>query len=219
MTVRLMDFNRIELYEAGAMLVTLLAFPGDSADDEEQRSRVHASLCSSMLRATYEAAADWAISPQSVKPIYSFQTQRDCKRNLQTLPRRLRDRMVAARMAYPFLKEAETGETPELPAGIKRLSLNQMAELVLSDIGHADPENVETRIWRPSRSVIHLASSVHGYLHLAAPAAESEGIMPLMTSRIVIEYIIRNAEYCESLVAKSPRLGIDAGQLIKIRLA
>jgi hypothetical protein len=113
-----------------------------------------------MLRATYEAAADWAVSPQSVKPIYSFQTQRDCKRNLQTLPRRLRDRMVAARMAYPFLKEAETGETPELPAGIKRLSLNQMAELVLSDIGHADPENVETRIWRPSRSVIHLARSM-----------------------------------------------------------
>jgi len=37
MTVHLADFNRIELYEAGAMLVTLLAFPGKSADDEEER--------------------------------------------------------------------------------------------------------------------------------------------------------------------------------------
>ena len=81
MTVHLADFNRIELYEAGAMLVTLLAFPGKSADDEEERSRVHASLCWCMLRATYEVYPDRAISPQSVKPIYSFQTQRDCNRN------------------------------------------------------------------------------------------------------------------------------------------
>jgi hypothetical protein len=219
MTISLVDFNRIQPYEAGAMLITLLAYTGHSAYDEEERSRVHASLCSCMVRAICEVDPLWATSPQSVKPIYPLRTQRDCNRTLQTLPRRLRDRMVAARMAYPFLKEAESGEAPELPAAIKRLSLNQMAELVLSDAGQADPENVETRIWRPSRRVIHLASAVHGYLHLGGPLAELLGIMPLMTDRIVIEYVIRQAEYCESLVAKSRRLRIDPGTLIKIRLA
>jgi hypothetical protein len=79
--------------------------------------------------------------------------------------------MIAARMAYPFLKEAESGKLPALPAGLKRFSLNQMAELVLSDAGQADAENVETRIWRPSRPVIHLATAVHGYLHLVLPVA------------------------------------------------
>ena len=85
--------------------------------------------------------------------------------------------------------------------------------------GQADAENVETRIWRPSWPVIHLATAVHGYLHLVGPAAEVLGFVPLMTSRPVIEYLIRNAEYCETVVAKSSRLRIDADRLIKIRLA
>jgi hypothetical protein len=60
---------------------------------------------------------------------------------------------------------------------------------------------------------------LHGYLHLVGPAAQVLGFAPLMTSRPVIEYVIRNAECRESLVAKSSRLRIDPDQLIKIRLA
>jgi hypothetical protein len=41
MSVRLIDFNRLAVYEAGALLVTLLAFP--DASDETQ-GNVHASL-------------------------------------------------------------------------------------------------------------------------------------------------------------------------------
>jgi hypothetical protein len=122
-------------------------------------------------------------------------------------------------MAYPFLKEAESGELFELPASLKRLSLNQMAELVLTDARYSDPENVETRIWRPSRPVIHLASAVHGYLHSVEPETELLGFVPLMTDHIVLEYVVRCAEYCESLVTKSRRLRINPETLIKIRLA
>jgi hypothetical protein len=42
MSVHLIDFNRLAVYEAGALLVTLLAFP--DASDETQ-GNVHASLC------------------------------------------------------------------------------------------------------------------------------------------------------------------------------
>src|SRR5712672_1686219 len=167
MTLGLIDFDQLEVYEAGALLLTWLAYPHENKEDDERRSRVHTALCACALRAKCEMDPVWANSPQSVKPIYLCQTERDLNRSLRTLQRRLRDRMVAARMAYPFLKEAETGEVPELPPSVKRLSINQMAELVLTDAGHTDPENVETRIWRESRPVIHLASAVHGYLHLA----------------------------------------------------
>ncbi len=47
MSVRLIDFNRLAVYEAGALLVTLLAFP--DASDETQ-GNVHASLCKYALK-------------------------------------------------------------------------------------------------------------------------------------------------------------------------
>ena len=34
MTVHLVDFNRVQIYEAGAMLVTLLAYPGASGSSQ-----------------------------------------------------------------------------------------------------------------------------------------------------------------------------------------
>jgi hypothetical protein len=218
MTVRFIDFNRLEVYEAGALLVTLLAYPGESKHDDERRSQVHASLCACTLRALCDTDPDWSTSPQLAKPIYLRQSERDCNRGLRQLKRRLRDRMVAARMAYPFLKEAESGKAPELPTGIKRFSINAMSELVLDDAGHTDPENVETRIWRPSRPVIHLASAVHGYLHLVEPETAALGLAPLLHRREVIEYVIRSAEYCEGLVGRSRHLRVNADTLVRIRL-
>ena len=219
MALHWIDFKRLEVYEAGALLVTLLAYPGEGDHEEERRSRVHTSLCACMLRAIYEVDLDRAVSPQVIKPIYALQTERACSLGLRTLPRRLHHRMIAARMAYPFLKTAESGETTKLPTPVQRLSINAMAELVLEDAGYSDPENVETRIWRQSRPVIHLASAVHGYLQLVEGKAKPNGLGPLMTSRQVIEYVVRNAEYCESLVARSEGLLVDPEQLIKIRLA
>jgi hypothetical protein len=219
MALHSIDFKRLEVYEAGALLVTLLAYPGDSDQEEERRSRVHTSLCACALRAIYEMDPDRAVSPQLLKPIYALQTERNCSLGLRTLPRRLRHRMIAARMAYPFLKKAESGEVPKLPARVRRLSINAMAELVLDDAGHSDPENVKTRIWRQSRPVIHLASAVHGYLQLLEAKTKPNGLGPLMTSRRVIEYVVRNAEYCESLVVRSEGLRVDSERLIKIRLA
>jgi hypothetical protein len=217
--IRLIDFNRLDVYEAGAMVVTFLAYPGDSASDEERRAQLHRTLCAGMFGAICDVDPDWATSPQPVKPIYGSLPERDCNRSLRGVPRRLHDRMVAARMAYPFLKEAESGGKFDLPAGIKRLSINEMAAFVSTDAGQSDPENVETRIWRPSRPVIHLASAAHGYLHLVGPKEQRFGFVPFMTDREALGYVVRNAEYFESLVAKSRRLRINPEALIKFRLA
>jgi hypothetical protein len=50
------DFNRLEVYEAGALLVTLLAYPDAS---EEAQGHVHASLCTHALRARSELEPEW----------------------------------------------------------------------------------------------------------------------------------------------------------------
>jgi hypothetical protein len=200
------------------MLVTWLAFSGES-ETEETRSRVHASLCNYALRAMCEIEPNCATSPQVIKPIYALRSQQDIDRDLRTLERRLRDRMVAGRMAIAFLKEALTGQAPKLPAGVTRLSINQMARLVLDDTEDSEPENVETRIWRPSLPVIHLATAVQVLLQLAEPDTGPLGLEALLLSREVIELVIRTAEYHESVIARSRRLRVDPESLVRVRLA
>src|SRR6202048_5397646 len=163
MSVRLIDFNRLAVYEAGALLVTLLAFP--EASDETQ-GNVHASLCNYALKVRSAIEPDWTIVPQPMKPFYAFRSESDCNRDWRTLVRRWRDRMVAGRMGIAFLKEALPGQVLELPPTVKRLSINQLAELVLDDTRFTEPHNVETRIWRPSRPVVHLASAIQVYSSL-----------------------------------------------------
>jgi hypothetical protein len=215
MDPRHVDFRRPEVYEIGARLVTWLAFPGEE-ESEERRGRVHASLCAYALRAKYETDPEWLVAPQPIKPIYALRPQWDIDRDLKTLERRLRDRMIAARMAIGFLKEAITGEVPKLPAGIKRMSVNQMALLVLGDAGFTDPENVESRIWRPSLPVIHLATAIQLMLQLAEPET-GLGLEVLLLDRKIIDLVVRTAEYHRSVIVQS-RLQIDPEKLIRFSL-
>jgi hypothetical protein len=217
MTIHLIDFNRVEVYEAGASLITLLAYPGKS--EEEARGAVHASLCYHALRATCELDPTWALSPQRIKPIYALRTPQEVNKDLRTLSRRLRDRMAAGRMAIGFLKEIAAGQLPELPPTIRRLSINQMASLVLEDTGNAEVENVETRVWRPSLPVIHLATATLLLSRFLEPRTGRLDVETFLLSRELIENVIRAAEKHAALIAQSHRLRIDPDRLIKVRLA
>ena len=211
----LRDARQLEVYEIGAWLLTRLAFPGKN-ESEERLSRVHASLCAYAQRAKYETDGGWLVAPQLIKPIYALRPQWNIDHDLRTLERRLRDRMIAARMAIGFLKEAVTGEVPNLP-GLERMSINQMALLVLDDTGFTEPETVESRIWRPSLPVIHLATAIQLMLQLAEPYASPLGLESLLLDRGIIELVVRTAEYHRSVIAQS-RLKIDPEKLISIRL-
>ena len=216
MSVRLIDFNRLAVYEAGALLVTLLAYP--DASDETQ-DNVHASLCNYALRITSAIDPDWTFAPQPIKPFYAFRSERDCNRDLRTLVRRWRDRMIAGRMAIAYLKEALPGQVLELPPSVKRLSINELAKLVLDDTRFTDPQNVETRIWRPSLAVVHLASAIQVYLSLTEADTPPIALEALLLNRARIEAVIEGAAHHESLMALSRHLRFDPEKMIKIRLA
>jgi hypothetical protein len=71
----------------------------------------------------------------------------------------MRDRMAAAHVAIALLQNA-IGHRPNLPDSVERLSLNQLSEFAMGEANQSSPENFETRIWRPSLPVIHLAAAV-----------------------------------------------------------
>jgi hypothetical protein len=124
--------------------------------------------------------------------------------------------MVADRMAIGFLKEVATGE---VPVGIKRLSINEMAQLVLDDVQYiaslkcrdahlapelaGDPFSLGTSALAPSRR------TVTGRI----------GLEPLLLGRNVIELLVRTAEYHETVIAQSRYLRLSPESLIKFRLA
>lgn len=213
-----LDLDRHETYECGAMLVSLLAYPEDN-EQETKRSDLHASLCAIALRAQFdESSPEWC-QPQLIKPVYAFRDATKTDRDLKTLERRLRDRMVAARMAIPLLQEIKLGRPPKLPDDLKRLSINALSEFVLKDAAQTEPKNVETRIWRPSLPVIHVAAATA----VISELAEKDGHSPIsygqiVVSRPVIEAIVREAERYEELLEKSGKFNINPEKLVKVRL-
>src|ERR1700733_11118244 len=148
-----LDAKKQSLFECGAALLALLAFPS-SADAEH--AEIVTSLCSDHLRAKFKEAGN---PEELVKAKYAFRDEGTIKKDLKKLDRLVRDRMAAAHVAIAFLQNA-IGQRPNLPRDVKRLSLNQLSEFAMRQAKQSIPENFETRVWRASLPVIHLAAAV-----------------------------------------------------------
>jgi hypothetical protein len=209
-----LDFANNEIYECGAALVSVLVLPSKS--DTRARSNLEASLCAEYLRDQY-FNKDKENTPILVKPKYAFRAEADIRRDRKTLGRRLRDRMFAAHMAIALLQNA-IGHKPKLPKGVRRLSLNELAAEAADKLDQADAGNVESRIWRPSVPVIHLAAAVA----VAINNGERKGlprtsIGDIVHDRKLIEEIVRDAAIYESIIINS-KLPIKSAKLITVRI-
>ena len=209
------NLEKSAIYECGATLLALLAYPQDDEEDSH-RASLYASLCALGLR--YQCKMD-EITPVPMKPVHAFRSEQEIAKDLRTLERRLRDRMVAARMAVPFLQEVELGKMPKLPKSIKRLSLNEMAAFVAGEAGQSDSQNVESRVWRPSLRVIHLAVAalIIGTDHVRAGGTTA--METFLVSQVFIKAVVKEAEVNEERIAKATRLPLDTSNLIRVRLA
>lgn len=203
-------------YEAGAVLLTVLALPGGT---DLKRGEVHASLCALALRTMYDdLGAPEAMSPQLMKQIYALRDPERIEQDRKMLFRRFRDRMVAARMAIAYLKWAETGEPPELPGG-KRVTLNNLSDMVLATAGGGDSGNVETRVWRPSLPVIHVAAAVAVVSdQLERADREPLNLNDLLFDPQLLEIVVNRACFFQKLIEDSALLPGKLVPLIRCRL-
>lgn len=210
------DFNQNPVYEGGATLLALLACPAN-ARLANRNADLHASLCGRALWTHHLSnLEDW--TRITVKPQHVFRDAKVIDRDTNFVAKRLGERLVAGRMAIPFLQKAELGHLPDLPSAIKRLSVNQMAEFVLDDIGQADPNNVERRVWAPSGPVIHLAAAAAMIGQELRRKGIQTGLEYLLLCRELIEAIVLRAKLLEELIAKDPRFPVKAETLIRVRL-
>jgi len=215
----LLDFSNSETYECGAMLLAVLAYPSGSA--RVNGHELQSSLCADYLRSQYSGETDTTVV-LPLKPAYVFRSEPTVKKDIKTLERRLRDRAIAARMFRGFWQEA-AGAVINLPIGMTKLSLNQLAELVAED-AQQSPDNIETRIWRPSVPVVHIAAALENIL---LDAGRLEGKIfswgDILDSRDLIEEIVKKSHIIEGLIGASAKirsqLNIEPRKLIKLQLA
>jgi hypothetical protein len=210
------NFADNTVYESGATLLAVLAYPVDDAD-ESRRMAAHASLCHHALKIQYSNDLDdWGA--KAVKLPHVFRDPRLAARETRIVQKRLCERLVAGRMAVPFLQRAELGYVPVLPAKIKRLSLKQMCEFVQDDAEQSDAQNVKRRYWDPSRLVIHIAAAAAVVGQEQVRAGKDLDFTQLLLRRDLIEDIVRRAELFETLITGDPKFPVKADSLIQLRL-
>jgi hypothetical protein len=210
-----LSFERNEVYECGAALLTILANPQEI--DGERSGQLYRSLCSKALWLRRWLSPE-DCTPITVKPQYLFRDYKSIDRDVGFVVKRVGERMVAGRMAVPFFQQAQLGRLPSLPQEIQRLSVNQMAEFVLDDAGQAETSNLEQRIWAPSRPVIHLAAAAAIAGQQLRRSGHPLALETLLFHRWLIEAIARLAEELEALIAKDPKFPVRPAQLIRFRL-
>jgi hypothetical protein len=209
------DFARNTVYECGAVLLVVLACPYNLT--EERSAELHASLCAKAVWLDHLAKPD-DYSPIEVKPQYAFRDPVLVDRDVRFVAKRFQRRRIASDMIIPFLQRAALGREPSLPSNIKRLSLNQMAEFVMEAAGQSDANNVERRLFVPSRPVIHLAAAaavVGQAIHKAGFLLYLEHIL---LRRELIAAIVREAETFERLIEQDPSIPVKADMLIRVRI-
>lgn len=210
-----LSLQRSVVYEWGARLLSVIACAREV--DDGRAFQLYLSLCGRALWSKHLSAPDdW--EPITVKPQYVFRRLEIIDRDVGFVERRLGERMVAGRMAIPYLQKAFTGGG-SLPGGIRRLSLNQMAEFAIKDAGQSDASNLKRRYWAPSRPVIHLAAAAAIVEQERRRSGQSIDIQSFLLDGALIEEIVRGAEELAGLIASDPKFPVKADQLIRFRLS
>jgi hypothetical protein len=205
-------------YEVSALIISSWAWPGAGAIETAGRERLYLSLCAWFIRDRAAREPEWAQQPQWINPNQACRADADIKRDRRTLDRRITDRVTAGHMAIPFLLAAETGAVDTLRPNMSRLSVNRQATSAKSERGIAHSENLESRVWRPSRPVLHLCAA---WAVIAQEHFKENGT-PLVLNGAMrrpefLALLVHRAQLIEPLLERS-QLKIAPDELIRFRL-
>lgn len=150
----LIDFDKLESYEIAALLFALLSAPPSVASDKEFND-YYFGLVSDFLHLKIHNDPEWAQISQNIKPYYLSISSDKAARIAVKSDKKIQNRLNAAHIAIQKLIEVAHPE--KLNHINYDLSLNKMIENLDQFEGIKDLDNFETRVWRTSIPIIHLA--------------------------------------------------------------
>ena len=160
-------------FEAGAILLSELAYPEPDADALRQTAQK--AICYAAIMQAAEND-DWAWSKQFLCPAYICRPPPRVKPTIESIKRRLNHRLAVGRMGAMLLEgppdERKIDEIPllelldksrSLDYGYRRISKNKATDEVRSDAYQGYTSNFKSRILKPSIPVFHLAIALDFY--------------------------------------------------------
>lgn len=125
--------------------------------------------------------------------------------------------MLAAKMAIAFLQEVELGPAFQLPKNVKRMSINQLSEMLYEETGHMEIENIANRIWRASIPVIHLAAATAVVMdQLEKSGLAQPNIGHFLTNPALARHVVETSNLYADMLAKSTKLSMKPETLIRL---
>ena len=210
----IVKFDDENLFEVSALFLSVVARPEPDGDGE--RRALYKSLCAWMLRERCEADPLWAEQLQRIIPAQACRPEAYIRHDLKKLSDRLKKRLTAGHMAIAFLSKAETGVKPKLPKGVTRVSISALSAGVAEDVHMTEAGNVRTRVWAPSRPVIHLCAAWAATLQEAGPATAARAFLTgAIRERGFLETVLARAETYVDLLGHS-ELMIPRDELFRL---
>ena len=205
--------SRREPFELGARLLAALCFPSPTEASDRRRAAI--AWSAEYLREYAKAFPDEKKAILARFPKYAGLAQAEVRGALRKTRKRLQTRILAGKMSRGYFQEHVMEAPAVLPRGMARLSNNELSKLILAEAHQSDPHNVENRVWRTSKPVIHLAS---GYDLLArALPPEREGNYQLDDPELH-RFLVSYGEWAEPIVLEDPRFGVTAEKLLRVRI-
>jgi hypothetical protein len=129
---------------------------------------------------------------------------------------------MAGNMALPLIFDAAGFQVELAPDGAGLSSLNQIAGITAKLIGGergGDGGNVKTRIWAPSKPVLHLCAALAVIMRCYWDRW-GQNLWGLLEDPDAIRELVRTAEMYRPVIAgwRKPGPTVDPAQQIEIRL-
>jgi hypothetical protein len=192
--------------EPGATLLSFLAYP--NSKNATMRAEFCLAICRFAVTAMCEKDRDWANSPQVIRPAFTLMGDTDWRKAL---------RLGSTQLGYRF-KAAAFFAMPHLIAEFRGCELvnykgfaptvENLAVLAKHRMGwdrdRDGTSTIKSRIWGPSRPVIHAAATLlaHGNARGISNPKNLETWLPYLKDPELLRPVLRESEFARLLLPR-----------------